>query len=197
MWRAGQSSERLSLAVSLVTGAAYRHRVCAKLELEHQRSATSTPGFVTDKDTRKQYRGLRSLQRSGEISHQNGIHYHADDSSKTHHHSHPAHVEIEHDLQCKMAQDHRQVIRATLDKTWAASQLLRLKCGDLICLHKCRECGVPHDDREVKQCPADFHHRTQTRQNHDPGCAESHCVCACAVVNWRCVWGKEDGGYDN
>ena len=31
----------------------------------------------------------------------------------------------------------------------------------------------------------------------DPGCAESHCVCACAVVNWRCVWGKEDGGYYN
>ena len=63
------------------------------------------------------------MQRSGEISHQNGIHYHADDSSKTHHHSHPAHVEIEHDLQCKMAQDQRQVIRATLDKTKPGRQV--------------------------------------------------------------------------
>lgn len=34
--------------------------------------------------------------------------------------------------------------------------------------------------------------RGRTRQNRDPGCAESHCVCACAVVNWRCVLGKED-----
>ena len=71
--------------------------------------------------------------------------------------------------------------------------MMRLKCGDLICLHKCRECGVPHDDREVKQCPADFHHRTQTRQNRPWVCGVTLRVCMCCGQLAVCVgegrWG--------